>query len=654
MTDSMIQQPSEASPSPLPVVMAPSPTPSLEQEEEAFNSPVSAQETKTPTPPAISPVAPIDESDANNNLEEAELPKTGPEPEPEEEAQVEEAENLEPETASKLTNGLASHEVSASSHNSPSSPSSPSISNSSCPPSPHLTMTAPSPTSSSNLHCAIDELRRENERILAELANTQQVLDLFESYRALLQEQMGMCICSGKSYTSGRWKQLEADYETCMPIRRIIEPHQLIRASGAEQFSDRVVSIVDGTEIHHRLASTMNGELRKYKIGPGYENSSGRATVLAKSWVPTNDVTCHAVSPTRAAGKSKVRSYLDSLEMLQEASSGPSILQSTLQPLSSGTAIKMNGTAPKVQSIVASVPMSTLRNQQARVNQIVVRKRMVGELTNEEDEREEGATGSPIKNGPNPGPAGQSAGIVVKKSKLTTGSSLVGSASLLPGQKYTILTTTSNKTGAFAFTNAQGQKVILSPKPQVQIRPQQQQPQPQQQAKMELSPDHEEERLDRINNALDQILLGRYDALNALGGPPRSGLTMKTVQLGGGNHRRMVQDREEEGEGDDEEDDDEEDDEDIIFLDEVKSNVPAALGGGGGGGKRQTMTATPIAVALKPKIVLASDGKRAASASSGPSILGAALESGFKPYPATYQISKQSNGTGNHNKANGP
>lgn len=70
---------------------------------------------------------------------------------------------------------------------------------------------------------AIEELRRENERITEELGSTQDLLDLFEQYRDLMQEHMNFCVCAGKDHLLSRWNQYESNYKRMMPKKRVLD-----------------------------------------------------------------------------------------------------------------------------------------------------------------------------------------------------------------------------------------------------------------------------------------------------------------------------------------------------------------------------------------------------------------------------------------------
>lgn len=67
---------------------------------------------------------------------------------------------------------------------------------------------------------AIEELRRENERIVNELGATQDLLDLFERYRDLIQEHMDICVCAGKDHLLSKWIEFELNYKRMLPIKR--------------------------------------------------------------------------------------------------------------------------------------------------------------------------------------------------------------------------------------------------------------------------------------------------------------------------------------------------------------------------------------------------------------------------------------------------
>ena len=476
------------------------------------------------------------------------------------------------------------------------SPNSSSNSNSSC--------TSPSPITNNNinqlttseLYAAVEELRRENERILAELSNTQEVLDLFENYRSLTKEHMNMCICSGKDYLLDKWRKYETEYRKLMPIKRVIQTNL------SPKTTDELVSVGSNEKVHNNQRVINGFQMPKYKIGPGFSLETNQ--VVAKSWVPTNDVICSAISSN--APKSKIRSYLDTIVPIYDPNLIPTL------PLLTENLRYNYKSSPKSQSLShSSSSQSLTQGEQTRLhaqsnqilihkgNQIIVRKRMLAPDLSDEEESLPGQLTT----------QGNDSNYIFKKGN-----------SLVSGRKFTFLTN-NNK------FNIGGDKTVLTPK--INNSNSKQHKNVQQE-----TPDQEEERLDQLNNALDQILLGRYDALNQL--QPRSQTRTNTLGVSVNVTRPL---REEDGEmemdsGDesDEEEEhqqsvqqqvtgEEEDDEDIIFLDEVKSSNQA-----------NAPTATAIVVPLKPKIqVMSSD--------TASSILGAALESGFKPYPTYHQIS---------------
>lgn len=462
--------------------------------------------------------------------------------------------------------------------------------------SPGSTSSSPSPLSSScpspimnqtisigEMQSAIDELRRENDRILAELANTQEVLDLFENYRSLIKEHMNMCICSGRDYQLGKWKKYENEYRKLLPIKRIIEPSAMANILLSSDFGCKT--------------KFQNYELTKQKVSP----ESSLMKNLTKTTAKPIDITCR---PILSVNKSKIRSYLDTIIPFESNNHDQSTTQQSIPSL-----VDQQQLMRQSAGFNAAHSNSEI-NFIHKGNQIIIRKRMappdlMSNHVADTDDNGNSLTVSVISNSKldKSNLSNQTNEIVIKKTKLAN----TITNSINPRQKYTILKADNKFTPSSQNRHVVCQSQVLTEKP-----------------------DQEEQRLDQLNNALDQILMGRLDALNQL-------------------HTSIRQNSSFEGEDDeqDSEDDDDDDDgdddkpnhvnglddssSDIIFLNEVKNRIAA-------GSTISTTTTTvntnttitSINASLKPSSITT-------TTTSTLSILGAALESGFKPYPSYHQ-----------------
>lgn len=70
----------------------------------------------------------------------------------------------------------------------------------------------------------LEVLNREVQRITSELAAQQELLDLFEQYRERLQEFLGKCKCSQQKASREVFQKLEETYQSLMPIRPMKMP----------------------------------------------------------------------------------------------------------------------------------------------------------------------------------------------------------------------------------------------------------------------------------------------------------------------------------------------------------------------------------------------------------------------------------------------
>ncbi|KAJ6222859.1 hypothetical protein RDWZM_001404 [Blomia tropicalis] len=406
--------------------------------------------------------------------------------------------------------------------------------------SPGSTSSSPSPLSSScpspimnqtisigEMQSAIDELRRENDRILAELANTQEVLDLFENYRSLIKEHMNMCICSGRDYQLGKWKKYENEYRKLLPIKRIIEPSAMANILLSSDFGCKT--------------KFQNYELTKQKVSP----ESSLMKNLTKTTAKPIDITCR---PILSVNKSKIRSYLDTIIPFESNNHDQSTTQQSIPSL-----VDQQQLMRQSAGFNAAHSNSEI-NFIHKGNQIIIRKRMappdlMSNHVADTDDNGNSLTVSVISNSKldKSNLSNQTNEIVIKKTKLAN----TITNSINPRQKYTILKADNKFTPSSQNRHVVCQSQVLTEKP-----------------------DQEEQRLDQLNNALDQILMGRLDALNQLHTSSTISTTTTTVNT--------------------------------------------------------NTTITSINASLKPSSITT-------TTTSTLSILGAALESGFKPYPSYHQ-----------------
>lgn len=253
---------------------------------------------------------------------------------------------------------------------------------------------------------AIEELRRENERIINELGATQDLLDLFERYRDLIQEHMDICVCAGKDHLLSKWIEFELDYKRMLPIKRFQSQisndfNNRINHSSKSNYSSLSFQPIEEMTNFKKVvsikceSSMRNGNV-KY-VGPFAELNQEQIKKLHE------DVTVKMVNGENSQNghrKSMVRSFLDKI-----------------RPVNCGSSLDEN----KFMSIIPP-------------NNVLLRKRSaIDDSLNQIDLKK-------IKN--------DSLSVIKRKN--------------------------------------------------------------------DLSSDPEVERLDKINNALDQILMGRFDALSQL------------------------------------------------------------------------------------------------------------------------------------------
>ncbi|KAI2803331.1 hypothetical protein BLOT_007458 [Blomia tropicalis] len=294
--------------------------------------------------------------------------------------------------------------------------------------SPGSTSSSPSPLSSScpspimnqtisigEMQSAIDELRRENDRILAELANTQEVLDLFENYRSLIKEHMNMCICSGRDYQLGKWKKYENEYRKLLPIKRIIEPSAMANILLSSDFGCKT--------------KFQNYELTKQKVSP----ESSLMKNLTKTTAKPIDITCR---PILSVNKSKIRSYLDTIIPFESNNHEQSTTQQSIPSL-----VDQQQLMRQSAGFNAAHSNSEI-NFIHKGNQIIIRKRMappdlMSNHVADTDDNGNSLTVSVISNSKldKSNLSNQTNEIVIKKTKLAN----TITNSINPRQKYTIL-----------------------------------------------------------------------------------------------------------------------------------------------------------------------------------------------------------------------
>lgn len=336
----------------------------------------------------------------------------------------------------------------------------------------------------SDFYAVIDVLKRENERLIKELAGQQQLLDLFDDYRAFSGKHFYNCICSGRDHFMRKWKQLEKRFD-------VLSPKKYSKNSNHRHYNPNV--------------STESSDENESNESNASDSSSG--------------VTLQLVDSNRTP-KRAISQYLESLKRTQSTSSSGSE-----EPIE------------KVKSFpFASKKVMMLKNGM----NMTICKRNLSELDSHQLNQL----------------------FATKKAKTSNQISIEPRNDTPP--------TPSNYT------------------------------------------DKEVERLDRLNNVLDQLLMGRYEALN------------KVSKLNHSNED-IVLDRSDDDEAEDqaasnqEDSPQDQDKDEVIFLDEVdnKESETNSLA------NDKTATRT-----VKPTVV------------QGSTILSAALKSGFKPYP-NYQIPVQ-------------
>ncbi|OTF75131.1 hypothetical protein BLA29_006439, partial [Euroglyphus maynei] len=164
---------------------------------------------------------------------------------------------------------------------------------------------------------AIEELRRENDRITNELGATQDLLDLFEQYRDLVQEHMSICVCHGKDQLWSRWNQFEQDYKRLLPIKQ--SQTQMMNNRNGDQYDHNDDD--QNSNQQRKLVSlkcqsnVMNGNVRF----AGQYTSTSLHSDIPSLWKNklSNDLDIRLVNCGSENGhpvKSLVRSFLDKIQ----------------------------------------------------------------------------------------------------------------------------------------------------------------------------------------------------------------------------------------------------------------------------------------------------------------------------------------------------
>lgn len=144
------------------------------------------------------------------------------------------------------------------------------------------------------LKSAIDELRRQNERMFGELSTTQ---DLLENYRSLVKEHIDACICSGRDHCMSRWRRYESDYKRLIATRLNESSFDGSSFGSTTPFfnSSQEISISTSNMDSSSAGSILN-RLRMKKF-----NSINKG----------NEVSLQPVNESNS--KSKIQSYLDKI-----------------------------------------------------------------------------------------------------------------------------------------------------------------------------------------------------------------------------------------------------------------------------------------------------------------------------------------------------